>query len=85
MYHLIVVAKDSQSPDVLSSTAAVSVYVTDVNDNSPVFISPTDPTKVSSPSPMTSRNNSGPPVEVAVVVSSHARQGAVVTRVSITI
>lgn len=75
MYHLIVVARDDQSPDVLTSTAAVTVYITDVNDNSPAFIN-----SVGTPVDMTSDNKSA---LNDVIVSYHARRGSLLTRVSI--
>jgi hypothetical protein len=84
VYHLIVVAKDDQSPDVLTSTAAVAVYVTDVNDNSPVFTSPADMTVVSRDG-KTLQNESAPSETGTgmILVSSHTRHGTVVSRVGI--
>lgn len=84
VYHLIVVAKDGQSPDVLTSTAAVAVYVTDVNDNSPVFTSSADSTVVSRDG-KTSRNESASSETESgmIIVSSHTRHGTVVSRVGI--
>ena len=41
LYQLTVVASDDQSPDALSSTASVVVYVSDVNDNVPVVMTTT--------------------------------------------
>jgi len=39
-YELVVVAADNHAPSLLTSTTDVTIYVTDVNDNAPEFISP---------------------------------------------
>jgi hypothetical protein len=83
VYHLIVVARDDQSPDVLTSTVAVAVYVTDVNDNAPAFTSPGELT-LTSREGRTSRNESASSDtgKGIILVSSHTRHGTVVSRVS---
>lgn len=45
-YDFIVLASDQGFPHRLNSSANVSVFVTDVNDNSPYFVSPQNPGRV---------------------------------------
>ena len=45
-YELVVMAADKNAPNLLTSTTDVTIYVTDVNDNTPEFIRP--PAKSSS-------------------------------------
>ena len=69
VYHLVTVARDDDAPS-LSSSASVTIYVMDLNDNRPVFVQPTGEVI-----------GSGDNTTAVVVVSNQALRGAVATQV----